>query len=314
MRSQVLLPVALLTLVALAGCGGRGGAATVPDDDQPILDATDSTGVIRALVVDEAVRPLAGVVVTVAADGGSVNRTTDDTGFAGFEGLAPGTYLVEARRPGYEAARQTAEVEAGIDAPPLVRFQLLTLQGEQPFYQEWQVEGFMQCAVGAATGSSANVCFIANYYPCFVARTAGQACPGNLTSDRSFFEVPFIRDAQRVPDWVQVELVWESTQAVSDELLLRLDVQAAGETPIPYVNSSRGQSPVVVTLNRTIGDEFGLGLERSLFLEVFTSSDLDSPAGLALNQQVRYIVHAFYGYTPPAGWRFSDEAGVPSPP
>lgn len=302
---------ALLMALSLAGCSG-GGPADPQDDELPPLEATDTTGVIRALVVDEAIRPVANVRVTVQAGADPIEKVTDADGFAGFQGLPPGTYFVEARKAGFTTVRSSAEVVAGEDAPPITRLQVTFVPSEAPFYAEKQFEGFLQCAVGAA-GGSANVCFIANFYPCIAMQAAGQPCT-NATSDNSYFLVPFFLDYGKAPDWTQVELVWDSTQAVSNQLMMRLDlVDGAGD--ITYANSSRGPSPLLVTMNQTTAQEEALGTNTTVAMEVFTSSSVGTdPAGLAVNQQIRYFVHAFYGYLPPPGWRFSDGGGIPQPP
>lgn len=313
-----ILLLALASALALAGCFDGGGdpkgagAGGGPDGEGPKLVATPTTGVIRAVVIDDAIRPVAGARVAVQVGEVVREAVTGGDGFAGFEGIQPGAYVVEAGKVGFEPARTTVVVEAGVDDPPVTKLQLIFVPGAAPFVVERSFEGFMQCATGAA-GNSANLCFIANYYPCFAQQTAGQACMGNTTSDRSFYRVPFFTEYGRAPDWTQVELVWESTQTVSDELQLRVNVDE-GETPIDYARTGSGTSPVVVTINGTQATEWELGTARSVQLEVFTASSVGGdPVGLAANQQIRYFVHAFYGYVPPEGWRFSDGNGVPSP-
>lgn len=306
---RALLLAAPLLLAILAGCSDSPAAR--PVEDVPRLQATSTTGVIRALVVDEAIRPLAGVTVTVrGAQSEPVSAITGDDGFAGFQDLRPSTYVVEATRPGFSPVTQTIAVEAGVDDPPVAKFLLVRETGERPFYVELAIEGFMQCAVGAV-GGSANVCFIANYYPCFVQQTAGQACTGNLTSDKSFANLAFLQDYQRAPDLVQVELVWESTQTVSPDLLLRVNIQNSTSFSIDYANRSGGPSPRLVTLNRTIADEYGLGTTHAATLETFTSS---ATVGATVNQRIQYFVHVFYGYLPPVEWRFTSGEPVPQPP
>src|ERR1051325_10998784 len=103
---RALLAVSLLLLAALAGCaggGGRGGTGTTGSGGPvPTLTASSTTGVIRAVVVDEGIRPPAGANVSVL-QGSSVLRTatTGADGFAGFEGLAAGSYFLRAAKRGY---------------------------------------------------------------------------------------------------------------------------------------------------------------------------------------------------------------------
>lgn len=325
-------------LLALAGCSGGGGGTAGPDEPEgaPALKATATTGVLRGIVVDGAVRPLADATVNVTGPAGSLAATTDDGGFFGFAGLAPGTYFVEASRLAHDTVRQSAEVVAGVDDPPLVRIQLTFLPSAAPFVLQVQHTGFAQCIVPGA-----NVCFIANFYPCFLLRQAGQPCPGNLTSDQSVFHlVDPILEQGRTPDWTQIEMVWDSTQTVTDWLSFRISPYAweDGAGVDGRAKGARGKSPVVFSLNRTAAEGWDLGAEvddgdednegpaKGLALETFAAGNdvtctgpqmavinTCSSIGLVLNQQIEYYFHFTYGFVPPEGWQFSVD-GPPQPP
>src|SRR5687767_10257567 len=91
---------ATLLPTALPGGSGGGGDSEDPaagvDFDELELEATATTGVIRGIVVDEAIRPVAGAEVgTTLPDGaGARNTTSADDGAFGFDGLPPGTYFL----------------------------------------------------------------------------------------------------------------------------------------------------------------------------------------------------------------------------
>lgn len=311
------LAAALLTFL-LAGCsgGGAGGDGGPPTDEPvPTLDATSTTGVIRAVVYDEAIRPIAGAIVEVVRGGESVRTLeTDESGFAGFESLQPGTYFVKASKGAlYVVAQQSVEVVAGVSDPPAVKLMLAQRTGDLPFYQEYKIDAFMECS--ALVG---NWCFIANYYPCYAMQQAGQPCTGNLTGDNSFFNIPI--PMGRAPDWLQGELVWQSTQAFFTYMNWRFDIQ--DETfLIVNQSSARGASPLLNVYPTDWMEEHELGTTNGLAVEAFHSGNpaYCDPApqtcnvGAAVEQRFTYILHAFYGYTPPDGWRFSDEGTVPQP-
>ena len=85
MRAQLLV-LALL----LAGCSEPTETPDEPfdaslDDE---LEATAETGVIRGVVVDAAIVPVAGVTVTI--DGLDQETTSNEAGAFGFDGLEPG--------------------------------------------------------------------------------------------------------------------------------------------------------------------------------------------------------------------------------
>lgn len=321
---RAILAVSLLLLAALAGCSGggaRGGAGTAGPGAVPTLTASSTTGVIRAVVVDEAIRPLAGANVSVL-QGVSVLRTaaTGADGFAGFEGLAAGSYFLKASKRGYADIQQAVDVAAGVGDPPVAKLVLPARVGDLAFVQEFKFDGFMECA-----GGGGNWCFIANYYPCLVERTAGQPCTGNLTNDNSFYAIDApLRDLQRTPDWLQAEMVWDSTQAALPYMTMRLDIDNVANVTIDNATSATGSSPLLVVYPQEWMKAWHLGTEDSLALEAFPGSPpevcaVDLPQvtlcslGAAAEQRFTYLVHAFYGYTPPEGWRFTDAGSVPPP-
>ena len=329
----------VLLVVTLAGCSGGGSpsgdAADVPDG-APELKATATTGVIRGLVVDDAIRPLADATINVTGPGVATSARTGEDGFFGFQGLPPGTYFIRASRLAHDTLQQSVEVVAGVDDPPLVRIQLTFVPTAAPFVMALQYTGFAQCIVPGA-----NVCFIANFYPCYVAQQAGQPCTGNLTSDDSVFHLvdPILEQA-RTPDWTQVEMLWDSTQAVTDWLSFRISPYAweDGAGVDDRARNVRGKSPVVFMLNRTAAQAWDLGAEvddgepgnegpaKGLALETFSAgNDLTctgpqmgvintcSSIGLVVNQQIEYYFHFAYGFVPPDGWRFSVDGPLEPP-
>lgn len=309
----------LLLVVFLAGCSGGSGGPGDDDPDVPDLVATPSTGVIRTVVVDAAIRPIAGAEVEVSQGGAALQtQESDANGFAGFQGLAPGTYFLHVTKAGFLEARQSVEVVAGIPDPPVAKVQLTARTGDLPFYQEYKIEAFLECSA-----SIGNWCFIANYYPCLVMTTAGQPCLGNVTNDNSFFDIPL--DAGRTPDWLQGEMVWESTQAAFTYMNWRFDVDDPTTPTLDHTRGATGPSPILVTLPRDDMVDWGLTFNSTLAVEAFhagsptvcdndpTGDDLCVYTGAAVEQRFSYIVHVFYGYTPPEGWRFSTEGIVPQP-
>jgi hypothetical protein len=290
-----------------AGCTGGSDPAKGPDE-VPQLQATETTGVIRAVVVDEAVRPIAGVNVSVAQGGGQPAATaiTDADGFAGFEGLQAGTYFLKATRRGYLDAQQSVDVVAGVGDPKVSKLLLQRRAGDLAFYQEFKIDGFLECS--ATIG---NWCFIANFYPCLVEQTAGQPCTGNLTNDNSYFVIDApLRGLQRVPDWLQVEMVWDSTQALGSSMDVRLDFLSDGGVTIDNSTEEEGPSPLLVDVNGTELQENKIGTDRFLAIETFHGG----LTGAAVEQRFTDFVHIFYGYAPPEGWRFSEDGTVPPPP
>jgi hypothetical protein len=113
------LAVMLMSL-GLAGCAAGGDGSEEADDlavSDLGLEATATTGIIRGVVVDEAIRPLPGVRVTLVVEGETKQTESNDAGAFGFDSLPPGTYFLKAERFGFESIQQAAEVKAGDSQP-----------------------------------------------------------------------------------------------------------------------------------------------------------------------------------------------------
>ncbi|HUR24778.1 MAG TPA: carboxypeptidase-like regulatory domain-containing protein [Candidatus Thermoplasmatota archaeon] len=307
-------PRAVLVVLAgslLAGCASGGG---------PDAGVDPEAGAARILVLDEALRPLAGVNVTLAHGGEDpLLNVTDADGVAGFSGLEPGAYVAGASLKGYDAFQTALTVLAGEPEPPFTRLDLARQAVETlAFYEELKIDGYVEFSA-----SFGNWGGIANYYPCFVMQTAGQQCTGNLTNDRSLVEVPSIIARQRIPEWLQVEMVWTSTQAVSPYLETRIDISPPDDFLIANSTFKIGPSPLLVVYPPEWFLAWGLGVNHTLALEAFHGGpqavcDADPTGrggcllvGVAAEQRFTWFLHTFYGYQPPEGWRFTSDGSPP---
>lgn len=304
----------LLATAALAGCaGGEPGAgeASDPEFENLELTATDTTGVLRGVVVDEAIRPVANASVTLSGSGTGATVTNPD-GLFGFSGLAPGPYFVKVSKAGFVEGQTSAEVAAGIDEPDILRVLLASDPMTAPYVTTYVFEGYIECsfslvAVGFAACSTAeelNDRFIVNY-----------------TLDRP-------------PHWVQSEMAWRSTQAVSPELDVVYSASGEGALLDNYAEDW-GPSPLLVQVNETLAAERGLGSGTDLLIRVFnqpvegtetgdpTDGDdcLDRPvlggcttgAGMTIEQSFTIITNVFYGFAPAPEWRYIEEGPHPAP-
>lgn len=309
--------VALLAGALLAGCSaGDGDGAAKPGDGPSAqelgLQATASTGLVRGVVVDDAIRPLANVTVTLQGVGGAVQRT-DPTGAFGFDGLQPGTYFVKATKLGYFDSQQSAEVVAGVTEPPAVKIQLAVDASFRAYFEVQVYEGFIEC-----TTSFLVLCGAPNTIEPIMCSEFG-ACYGNVTNDRFTFTQFFQANATMV----QTELVWQTNQAASPELTLSAEALTADckNTDLSTVlNHTTGPSPIHVRVHDAILRDYEIGPRCGVYFSIFAGdatgdpTGQDIPLGVTVEQRFTAYTHAFYGYMPPAGWRFSDDDTVPMPP
>jgi hypothetical protein len=313
MRGWIAL--ALVTAL-LAGCTSKGadnGGEPVADFNDLGLQATASTGIIRGIVVDDAIRPIAGASVLLTP--GDKTTLSTDAGTFGFDALEPGTYFLRVEKAGFNATQTSTDVVAGVAEPAIVKVLLAVNPATRPYVEVYQFEGYLECGVTTPPVGVA-LCFVG----------------GDTLNDNT--QITY--DLTRRPAWVQTEMVWESTQQLGDELALMYSY--SGGCGLFCDHEVDGTSPLLLQANQTVIDTIGLGNGTGLYIRVF-NSDLDetdaglddvcTPVpdpvlgniwclgngwGLTLEQKFNHYTHVFYGYTPPADWRFSSGQDVPQPP
>lgn len=305
-----------LMAVVLSGCTGKSND---PEVASPFL-ATESTGIILGLVVDDAIRPIAGANVTL----GALPRyaTTDAMGSFGFAGLTPGHYQIVVRKLGYSEAQTVANVAPGENQPPLGKFTLTYDPGLAGYVEGLVWDGYIECGsyspgIGHFAICTAGPTMNAMLCPVGV-------CPGNITQDNIF--TFYMLNA--IPEWVQAEVVWQSTQQFGQGLQLFLSSStpenAAGTGFDENLNVTRGPSPLLGTLNRTVMAAAGVGTEKGLFPRVYPAPYEPTVqciptlgcdgVGIAVSQRFTVFFHFFFNYKPPSDWLFSATGLVPEPP
>lgn len=309
----------------LAGCSdGAAEPEAVEEAFEDIeLNVTATTGVIRGVVVDEAIRPVAGALVTLNLPGkGPVTDESRDTGAFAFDDLEPGSYFLSAAKGGFLPSQQTAEVVAGVAEPPIVKI-LLAVDGSYvaPFVQSLVFEGFIECGVTTPVIAGA-ICGIPNGATCGFPFPP-EACLGNVTNDNFSQFIPM----DQVPTFIQHELVWEATQSTGN--MFNLAGRWAKESgDWGEIKGFIGVSPIVLALNSTEIDDEEIGVNGTGLAPAIFSGGMEGTeppcdpvlgicafsTGATIEQSFRLYTNIFYGYAPPEGWRFIDSGTVPEPP
>jgi hypothetical protein len=314
-RLPVLAAACLLGLV-VSGCGGKSASAS----DGPDVDvrSTATTGVIRGVVVDTAIRPIAGVVLKVQARDRVLATNSSATGAFGFQGLEPGTYFVQAHKLGFADVRVGVDVRAGDDTPPVTKVGLVPDLAARPYVDAFVFKGFIECSVPAiALCSVPNVGLqIAGILTCDdpVNKTPAPCVrQDNATSDHFITWYPIAQ----TPDWVQTEMVWSATAETGKQLTLYHSYSGKDHVGIMGTyGTATGPSPLLLTSDRKASESIKLGSETDLAVRAFSGGMEQDPSGFAgasVEQDFTAYTHVFYGYTPPVGYRFSAD-GDPPPP
>lgn len=306
-RGLALLTFLTVGSMAFAGCsGGNGGAGGDPLEAAENIDvqATATTGVIRGVVVDDAIRPVPDVEIVVAGPTPANSKTGTD-GLFGFEGLDPGTYFMTAGRPGYGPTQSSVEVVAGVDDPAIVKILLIAdpFSGPRVTTEIW--EGFIDCSIS----------FIA----------AGFAACATLGGEDDF-DVDY--NPAGVPDFVQSEMHWKSTQTVAPNLIMSWSRVIPGQSLLDNWEQDQGTSPLLNKADRARIDEVGLGGDMDcgggdagcLYIRIFNGPiDGTNPTcvprpvlggcttgvGVTIKQKFTIITNVFYSTQPPEGWLYA---------
>lgn len=310
--------LAALPFLVLAGCSGGGAATEEVDFDQLGLEATATTGVIRGLVVDEAIKPVAGAKVTLT--GTPQTAASDENGLFGFEGLAAATYFLQVEKLGFRPSQQSADVVAGIAEPAITKVLLVADPSSLPYVVQHLYEGYIQCSFKAA-----NIVFDA------------ESCdPGGATGlSQNDDSAPWFAVTAQ-PLLYQSEMTWDSNQQLGTGLVtiqLACDEGDCGETDTNRLCNVRGHSPLVCRVNGTMSNDGmesgggGHGLEEAELgtenmgysVSMFSNCFECVPGtvlglGVVLEQRFQVYNHLFYGYLPPDGWMFITDGPPPPPP
>lgn len=298
------LVLAMLLVALLAGCSDGGAPAAVA--------VQAAVGDLPGVVVDATIQPIAGARI-VAMPGGR-ETTTDSGGQFILAGLEPGSYTLTATADGFLPATLVATVLA--DRPTAVAKLVLDRDLDAVAYAlAYKFDGFFECGLWPEECSNVNIVT-------WIVLCSYGVCLGNVSSDRSLF----LQWIDGLPDFLQTELVWQSTQPLGDQLAFGIggatEEQLSTGMATTY-NHTHGTSPLMLTIQGEQLVESQIGVDRALLTQVLAGRAADVPAdcpvygtcgpGIQLMQQFQTFTHAFYGFTPAPGWRFSAD-GPPIPP
>jgi hypothetical protein len=165
------LPFLLVGAAVLAGCSQapqapaevliesappeeiRSGDAEAPA--AAVFDAAGTTrGHIAGIVVDEAIRPIAGALVRLP--GMNMERPTERDGSFGFVDLYPGPYYITVEAAGYRPADALLEVRP--EEFTRAKVVLTAVPPPEPYHVTQAFEGFADVTGDPFTGSGAVLC------------------------------------------------------------------------------------------------------------------------------------------------------------
>jgi hypothetical protein len=292
---------ALLLAVALAGCTDDAGDADAMTDT--MTQEALTKGVLRGVVVDEAIRPLADAVVQVKRAGVPVVEVaTDADGNFGVPNLDAGNYSVNATKPGYLGNEVPAVVVGGDNLPPIVQILLQAAPVDAAFVWPHLWNGQVACGT-----TTQNWCAAINFVSGI-----------EISEDNSFL---FLFDDYmaygRTPDFLQVEFVWEPNSPASNWAYAGFWASTWEEwedclcTP-NILATVEGSGYILVQVEGSAMAEFDVGFTRGIGVGMSAGqAGLDAILAnpdrttVMVNQPFEAFLHTFYGCLPEPGWQFT---------
>lgn len=274
-----------MLVLTLAGCAGEPPADDALADAAKAVDAkaTPTTGIIRGVVIDDALRPIVGASVVLQSQ--NRNTTTNDAGAFGFDGLEAGTYFLQASKQDYTTVQQSAEVQAGVGNPPVVKILIAAIPRPIPMIEALTATIFI-------SGSG------------WVDQVGGVTVGGAGVFDGNWnFEVAISPNGTVA----QTELVWDMTTPLGAE------GRAGGGTyngdDSMDTATHRGPSPLIMQANATDEDETA----DNVYYDFYAWPSAGLPAGFQFNQKVEAYIHVFHNFRPNEGWQFGRDGEHPLP-
>jgi hypothetical protein len=279
--------IALVSLALLAA-GWSGCADEAPTPVEVVLGA--GRAVFSGVVVDEAIRPVAGAVVDVTGSG--LEATTDEGG----EFLLPvpvGEHLVEVRHASFATVQQTVSVpESGLRGFTL---RLSLSASEAPYSLVAKYDGFVTCSLGISVIFSEEC-------------GEGVGTPAGRLGKQANNAIRYDFQAESPSlKTVVVEQVWEPTSDAGREMLVVFATdwicepacggEAVGE------GTMQGPSPLLLRV-----EDADLAPHLKDPATVFTTYTLArndaAQVNVLLNQGFQLFVTQFYREGAPDGYSF----------
>lgn len=309
---RILLVVAALLL---AGCSDA--KAPVEDDPFDDINTSKDKGIIRGIVIDPSITPVADATITLK--GTDTQTRSNEEGAFVFTDLEPGPYFLDVSKTGFESVQASANVEAGVAKPPIIKVQMEPAPELVPFALPATYTGWIACES-----------LIGIYLqPCDAGTGVFQE------PDNAFF----LPGADRPTDAIQVEVVWQPQQAVGERLTQTLGSCDGGEYCSPFADENflcQNWGPSTLWCRVTAlggegngyfagaegletqghGKGTGTGVSVHLGADCSLCADPVAPSvgvGIVFEQEVTAYLWSFYNFEPDADWLFVED-GDPVPP
>jgi hypothetical protein len=302
-----VLAILVATATILSGCADHAKAPAT-------ALGPAGTGSLRGVVVDQALHPMRDVRLDLDA---TANTTSDANGLFRFDGVEPGAHVVRARKAGFSDTVAQADVRAAEEGP-LVKLVLVADITTLAYADTQAIDGYVECglygaSVRYATCGTGNVASL-------IACSTFNVCLGNVSADRYIVVERF----DRQPDFLVAEVTWTATQDLGKAMQVYIGTatpEDLAQASTNDYNGTIGESPLYVTMNKTMLVDSQLGQGAYFLSQTFAAPSLNPcpgvnacGVGVVAQQRFTYYLTSFFGYQPPASWRFVVDGAPPAPP
>ncbi len=305
--------------LVLAGCAAPTddtSSSQIASFDDLGGHATDTTGLIRGVVVDLAVVPIAKAAVSISGPS-KHNLTADAQGRFLIDGLDPGTYIVTAKAPLFHDSSTTVDVVAGVNEPAVTKVQLTPLFSQKPFTLQDKKRGYFDCSqYGAGIYQSSNC--VTDQCPIFFDPAQCNQLPTRMMDNVTSQTREWHMDVG--PGWQNIifEMTWQSSSvATGKNLHMTVSTYKPLRDPGHWFASWASSNPFLLRLDVGVkhptaqipsGTPEMIPAEGMNQVSYFVSSAPDSensfvPA-IALQQDFDVVWTTFYYGIAPPGWSF----------
>lgn len=296
----------MLVAVVLAGCAEDAPAeqADVEDGFEEFeLGVSDTTGIIRGIVVDGAIVPVADVAVRIV--GLDMETTTDEQGRFAFGDVPAGTHFLNITSLLHVPVQQSVTVVAGDAQPALVKVQVQRRFTQDPYLETQQINGYINCGYSAGLSSPCILDYTQLVYP-------GGAAPFlyGISGDIRRFVIALDDGWQSRIN----EMAWEPSTGTSESLSMTISFY--NRTSSHSYAGASGTSPVRHQMDMDPEREHPdwVGPEGQHDYLVFvnpSTSGSGYPVALVIEQRFELFVNTFYYGMPPEDWSLIAGDGNP---
>ncbi len=314
-----------LLVVVFAGCAGSDPGTSSSDIatfDDLGGHATETTGLIRGVVVDTAVVPIPSASVSISGPSKS-NLTADTQGRFLIDGLAPGTYFVKAKAPLYHESSTSVEVVAGVNEPPVTKVQLAPFFSQKPYHLSDKKNGYFDCSQNGASPFYSSSNCLADPCPTRVDPATCNQLPTAMMNNITNQNREWHMDVG--PGWqsIVLEMQWTPTaQGTSPRMGMVVSTYKPLRNPAHSFANVQMSSPLLIRLDTNVThptagttvEPFKIPVEGMDRVSYFVSARADAnapciiavcvPPGIALQQSFTVIWHQFYYGIVKPDWSF----------